>query len=229
MGNHDYAVLYEPNKFNIGAEAACYWTRQQLEDEPDAAARGGHWDFLGSMVVKHVLSGQEFGMGEMAFVHGSPRRPVNEYIFPDDVYNNPGKIGNAFDRLNGVCFVGHTHVPGVFIDTPDFYSPDELRERLRGDAGAKGAHQRRLGGPAARPRPAGQLRADRQSKGHVRPSALRCRGNRAKGAGDTGTGRLPGPAAAGRAIVGSLSSTNYTNFTKNRRSIYPQITQIFAD
>ncbi|MCD6364931.1 MAG: metallophosphoesterase, partial [Planctomycetes bacterium] len=22
--------------------------------------------------------------------------------------------------------IGHTHVPGVFLDTPDFYGPDEL-------------------------------------------------------------------------------------------------------
>src|ERR1039457_4783907 len=48
MGNHDYAVLLEPNKFNIGAEAACYWTRQQIDDNHDTAARSGHWDFLGS-------------------------------------------------------------------------------------------------------------------------------------------------------------------------------------
>ena len=27
MGNHDFAVLYEPSNFNIGAEMACYWTR----------------------------------------------------------------------------------------------------------------------------------------------------------------------------------------------------------
>ena len=62
----------------------------------------------------------------MLFVHGSPRRPVNEYIFPDDVYTNPNKIHGLFERFGKLCFVGHTHVPGVFFDTPDFYSPDEL-------------------------------------------------------------------------------------------------------
>ena len=40
MGNHDYAVLYEPTKFNVGAESACYWTRQFLEDH--AKGRGCH-------------------------------------------------------------------------------------------------------------------------------------------------------------------------------------------
>jgi len=126
MGNHDYAVLYEPNKFNLGAETACFWTRQKLEDEPDAAKRNARWEFLGKMPVKHVIDGSDMGVGQMVFVHGSPRRPINEYIFPDDVYNAPAKIHSVFERFEHLCFVGHTHVPGAFIETPDFYSPDEL-------------------------------------------------------------------------------------------------------
>ena len=96
MGNHDYAVLYEPNNFNVGAESACFWTRQQLEDEPDKAKRDARWDFLGSLPVKHTMPGEELGLGELMFVHGSPRRPINEYIFPDDVYNNPNKLHGLF-------------------------------------------------------------------------------------------------------------------------------------
>ncbi len=127
MGNHDYAVMFEPNKFNIGAEAACYWTRQQLEEEPSAPARDKRWDFLGSLPVKHVINGEAFGAGDLAFVHASPRRPINEYIFPDDVFSSPGKLSSSFDRFGHLCFVGHTHVPGVFLPIPDFYSPDEVK------------------------------------------------------------------------------------------------------
>jgi diadenosine tetraphosphatase ApaH/serine/threonine PP2A family protein phosphatase len=29
-----------------------------------------------------------------------------------------------------LCFVGHTHVPGVFVPDPDFYSPEELNNRF---------------------------------------------------------------------------------------------------
>ncbi len=126
MGNHDYAVLYEPSNFNMGAETATFWTRQTLEDEPDPEKRNARWEFLGNLSIKHVLSGESLGIGEIVFVHGSPRRPVNEYIFPDDVYNNPGKIHGLFERFAHLCFVGHTHVPGVFLDAPDFYAPDEL-------------------------------------------------------------------------------------------------------
>lgn len=59
-------------------------------------------------------------------VHGSPRKPINEYIFPDDVANNPDKLEGLFDRVEHVCIVGHTHVPGVFTNEVDFYPPNEL-------------------------------------------------------------------------------------------------------
>ncbi len=126
MGNHDFAVMYEPDYFNVGAEAAAFWTREQLETEDDSALRDKRWDFLGSLEVKQDMAGQELGITEMTFVHGSPRRPVNEYVFPDDVYNSANKILGLFERFEHLCFVGHTHVPGVFLETPDFYSPDEL-------------------------------------------------------------------------------------------------------
>jgi len=128
MGNHDFAVLYEPANFNVGAEGACYWTRQFLEDHIDSDKRKTYWDLLGAMPIKHVMTGESVGVnvGELTFVHGSPRRPVNEYLFPDDVFNAPSKIQGSFDRFNNLCFVGHTHVPGVFVDPPDFYPPDEI-------------------------------------------------------------------------------------------------------
>ena len=122
-GNHDHAVFYEPFNFNLGAERACYWTRQVLEDEPDKTLRERRWEFLGKLPVRYVYE-------DMLFVHGSPRRPVNEYLFADDVYSNPHKLMANFERLEQVaCFVGHTHVPGVFVDDPYFESPDELPEQ----------------------------------------------------------------------------------------------------
>jgi len=121
-GNHDHAVLLEPYNFNVGAERAAYWTRQVFEDEPDRPLRNRRWAFLGNLPDYHI-------QGDMLFVHGSPRRPVNEYLFADDVYTNPQKLTSNFERMEGVaCFVGHTHVPGVFMDDPYFESPDELTE-----------------------------------------------------------------------------------------------------
>jgi predicted phosphodiesterase len=119
MGNHDHAVFYEPTNFNTGAERASYWTRQMLEDEPDQKKRERRWAFLGRLPVR-------LQMGNTLMVHGSPRKPVNEYIFPDDIYTNTSKLLAIFERLERICFVGHTHVPGVFLEDPDFYSTDEI-------------------------------------------------------------------------------------------------------
>ncbi|NLF32381.1 MAG: metallophosphoesterase [Planctomycetes bacterium] len=126
MGNHDYGVLYEPYSFNVGAEAACFWTRSALAAEGDEARRNRRWAYLGAMKLRLVVTTDNERLSEIAFVHGSPRKPINEYVFPDDVYTNPAKIHSLFERFGKVCFVGHTHVPGVFFDTPDFYGPDEL-------------------------------------------------------------------------------------------------------
>jgi len=121
-GNHDHAVFYEPTNFNVGAERAAYWTRQVLEDEPNKAKRDRRWAALGHMPMGFEVNG-------LLMVHASPRRPVNEYLFPEDVYTNPGKILDNFKRLEShrrACLVGHTHVPGVFLDDPCFDPPDEL-------------------------------------------------------------------------------------------------------
>jgi diadenosine tetraphosphatase ApaH/serine/threonine PP2A family protein phosphatase len=120
MGNHDHALLYEPSNFNLPAERACFWQRQVLEDEPDVKVRNARWRFLGEMKIRAKED-------DIVFVHASPRRPLNEYIFPEDVFTNAQKVLANFDRLDGrVCFVGHTHQPGVFVDDPYFDPPNEL-------------------------------------------------------------------------------------------------------
>lgn len=124
LGNHDYAVLYEPTNFNTGAEAAAFWTRRQLELESDAAKRAARWEFLGGLSIRRTDDG-------ISFVHGSPRRPVNEYIFVDDVATSPTKMQQIFDRIDRACLVGHTHVQGLFTDEPDFYAPDEIGQVYR--------------------------------------------------------------------------------------------------
>lgn len=130
LGNHDYATLYEPTNFNYGAEQASFWTRFILEtnghnDSPEAHDR--RWSFLGGLPMRRMLQ-TKLGTKSaiIDFVHASPRRPINEYIFPDDVYTNPAKVRLLFERVKHICFVGHTHMPGVFLDEPDFYLPSEL-------------------------------------------------------------------------------------------------------
>jgi predicted phosphodiesterase len=127
LGNHDYAVFYEPTNFNYGAEQASFWTRFWLEDEPDSDRRSRRWSFLGRLPMRQSIKAD---LGDssavMDFIHASPRKPINEYVFPDDVYTNPIKIRILFERIEHICFIGHTHLPGVFLDEPDFYLPDEV-------------------------------------------------------------------------------------------------------
>lgn len=119
MGNHDFAVLYEPTSFNTTAEQAAFWTRKQFEEEPDPDLRKKRFEYLGNLLVRKWEDGN-------LYVHASPRRPINEYIFPDDVVSAPNKMASIFDRIETRCFVGHTHVTGLFTNEPDFYPPADL-------------------------------------------------------------------------------------------------------
>ena len=126
MGNHDFAVLYEPTRFNPGAEDAVFWTRAKLESEPDSELIGARWDYLAGLNIREVIPGDNFGVREIQLVHGSPRRPINEYLFPDDIYNNTSKIASILERVENVCFIGHTHVPGIVTENLEFISPDDF-------------------------------------------------------------------------------------------------------
>ena len=117
LGNHDNGALFDPDGFSSGAERAIFWTRQQLEDTSIAGAEA-RWDFLAKLQRTHRT-------GDHLFVHGSPRSPLNEYVFPEDVYNQR-KIERIFGFIHQYCFQGHTHVPGVFTENCRFYSPTEI-------------------------------------------------------------------------------------------------------
>ena len=62
--------------------------------------------------------------GTFLFVHGSPRDPTNEYVFPEHVYE-PARLENLMKRFEQYCFQGHTHIPGVFTETGSFLSPKD--------------------------------------------------------------------------------------------------------
>ena len=119
MGNHDFGVLYEPTNFNVAAEQAAYWSREQFDLESDNGMSAKRWEFLSRLRVR-VLE------DDFLCVHGTPRRPINEYLFPEDALNSPVKMQQIFELVDKYALVGHTHVPGVFTDEPDFYPPDDL-------------------------------------------------------------------------------------------------------
>ena len=117
LGNHDNGALFDPEGFSSGAERAIFWTRAHLEDKTKDGAPE-RWDFLASLP-------RTYRDGDIMFVHGSPRSPLNEYVFPEDIYNQR-KIERIFGFIQKYCFQGHTHVPGVFTENFRFYSPSEV-------------------------------------------------------------------------------------------------------
>ena len=124
LGNHDQGALFDPEGFNTGAERAIFWTRAQLENSGSGAtASHRRWDFLGEL----PRSRQE---GQFLFVHGSARNPLNEYVFPEDIYNRR-KMEKIFAIIQGHSFQGHTHVPGVFTEDLRFYSPEDVGYEYR--------------------------------------------------------------------------------------------------
>ncbi len=124
LGNHDQGALFDPEGFNSGAERAIFWTRNQLENGSGSAeTRQRRWNFLGELPRTHTEN-------NLLFVHGSARNPLNEYVFPEDIYNRR-KLENVFLLVPRYAFQGHTHVPGVFTESFHFFSPEELGYEYR--------------------------------------------------------------------------------------------------
>ena len=117
LGNHDLAALFDPEGFSSAAESAILWTRAQIEtgDSPENCLR--RLEF-----IAHLPRTRR--EGKITFVHGSVRNPINEYVFPEDVYNRR-KMEKLFSLVQHVCFQGHTHVPGVFT-SETFHRPEEI-------------------------------------------------------------------------------------------------------
>ena len=117
LGNHDQAALFDPEGFNASAERAVFWTRKTLESGSGAQA-DKRWDFLGELprVIREP---------NLLFVHGSARNPLNEYVFPEDIYNQR-KMDRIFSLVERHCFQGHTHIPGVFTEDLNFLAPEEI-------------------------------------------------------------------------------------------------------
>ena len=102
LGNHDAAVidLIDTAHFNSAARNALDQQRGLLSPKSI--------EFLKQMPQKRTVEG-------LTLAHGSPRDPIWEYV-------DRGKVAwEAFDSFTAQgCLVGHTHIPGIFIESEDF-------------------------------------------------------------------------------------------------------------
>jgi diadenosine tetraphosphatase ApaH/serine/threonine PP2A family protein phosphatase len=118
MGNHDKIALEgEPGRQE--ARRFVQWTRRQIgisnAGTNDADRRR---DFLRCMPLTYHEQGN-------FYVHGSPRDPLNEYVFPAFIFDHE-KTKSIFDLVDGCCFIGHTHLPGIITPEYEFFTPDQI-------------------------------------------------------------------------------------------------------
>ena len=154
------------------------------------------WDFLGALPRMHRD-------GKWLFVHGSPRNPVNEYVFPEDIYNQK-KMEKLFSLVEFGCFQGHTHVPGVFTESRNFMTPDETgyayqfeQQKFMCNVGSVG--QPRDGDP----RPCYVIQE--AASAHVPPRGVRSERHRRKDLQHSRPRRLPGRSDQAGKIAAAVS------------------------
>jgi diadenosine tetraphosphatase ApaH/serine/threonine PP2A family protein phosphatase len=107
------------------------WTRTALSaaGSPEDVAR--RREYLTTRRLTHAL-------GDFLFAHGTPRDPLNEWLFPEDVYN-PATMAEIGTALNRYGFVGNTHLPGAFVQSGDdpgaweYFAPAEVHDFWRFD------------------------------------------------------------------------------------------------
>lgn len=123
-GNHEHALLTEQDgaNFNVKARGSISWTRDQLNplgEDRDANLR--RWDFLDGLEMTHTD-------GNVLYVHGTPRDPITEYLYPGDIYH-PEKLREIFDMIDWLCFCGHTHAAGIWTEDMIYLTPQEVNYR----------------------------------------------------------------------------------------------------
>jgi diadenosine tetraphosphatase ApaH/serine/threonine PP2A family protein phosphatase len=121
MGNHEHAVLYGAYGFHPAAKRAVEWTREILQAMPSPTQRKAVWELMENLPIRHQI-------GDVLLVHGSPRDPVMEYVLESDLWegSDPNKMDEIFASFPRLCFVGHTHRPGVFTSDRCFLPASEL-------------------------------------------------------------------------------------------------------
>ena len=126
LGNHEQGCMFYASDFNPKARQAIDWTRDQLNRRDCPREENMRlWNFLDGMQ-------QTFREGDMLLAHGSPRDPVKEYLVPKDA-EDTAKMKGCFDLFEdaSLCFVGHSHVPGVYPESGGFEPPDQHADGFR--------------------------------------------------------------------------------------------------
>jgi diadenosine tetraphosphatase ApaH/serine/threonine PP2A family protein phosphatase len=117
LSSDDLVWLMWGNSFAV---ESVIWFRAVLAEQPQPCP-------IRQFLTKAPYTQETNGM---LFVHGTPRDPLYDYVYPEDMYN-PRKMERIFPLIERYCFHGHTHIPGIFThdsqyDSYQFQSPKEI-------------------------------------------------------------------------------------------------------
>jgi predicted phosphodiesterase len=116
LGDTDHAVQ-QPTSQSVSDARELEWTRDQLLlGERSSVER--RWEFLRNLAPSASINGFQL-------VHGSVSGPLADWVFPEDVYNRP-KMDRLFGLVETHAFQGHTHLPGVFTQTLEHFTPVQV-------------------------------------------------------------------------------------------------------
>ncbi len=118
LGDHDWPIPSPSRSRGDQTDRAALWTHEQLDPSRDRVNNIRRRAFLIARPSSHRA-------GAYLFVHGSPRNPLSEFVFPEDIYNHR-KMERLFSLVDRYCIKGHTHVPGIFTDDGHFLTPVEV-------------------------------------------------------------------------------------------------------
>ena len=98
LGNHEYAILEEDYDYQMAKSAreAIRWTRGIMGEE-----------------IREAISRLPIQIEEdnVLYVHASPDDPM-EWKYITNVRN---AYSSLIDMKHSLCFVGHSHIPGIYI------------------------------------------------------------------------------------------------------------------
>ena len=125
MGNHDHAISTgDTSGFVQHAVQAVEWTRKNISPE--------NLSYVASLRAKATCT---IDGTKIALAHGSPRDPLNEYVYPDTA---EFILRSLVEESGGtILLLGHSHVPFVRkFDSMLLGNPGGVGQPRDGDARA---------------------------------------------------------------------------------------------
>src|SRR5262249_22417814 len=81
LGDQDQSTRLDPREFNLDRDHVASGVREQLIAALAQTRDDHRRAFLSALP-------SSYREGDFFFVHGSPRNPLSEYVFPEDIYNH---------------------------------------------------------------------------------------------------------------------------------------------